>query len=229
MGVNSDIGGKNFVRGSRRIYDLLLTYASVTPDSRVLEIGCGCGRIAFALAEQLNDGNYVGMDVEKIALEGAKANLFLYKKGFKFDLLDVKNDAYNPEGKYAASEYIFPYSEKSFDVVFMISVFTHMLTDEVHNYTKEISRLLKPRGRCFLTSFLSDDRNPQFFPFRAQQHSYSNEAIPGLAVAYQSAFLVEAFGANGMQLVAGPVWGPEPLPEDEFQMRGQDIMVFAKE
>jgi SAM-dependent methyltransferase len=226
VGIRNDIGGKEFVQGGKQMSDLLRTHAGLTHDCKVLEIGCGCGRNAFGLAETLNDGNYTGMDIERVALEGAKTNRMLRSKGFQFDFLDVRNDAYNPDGRYLATEYTLPYPDHSFDIVFMISVFTHMLTDEVRNYTKQIARVLKPGGRCFFTAFLLDGRNEKEFPFRSQEHSYSNEVVPGIAVAYRLDFLTFPFATNGMRLTAGPLWGT--VHGDAQRTRAQDIVVFTK-
>ncbi|MFP5275477.1 MAG: class I SAM-dependent methyltransferase [Acidobacteriota bacterium] len=226
VGIRNDIGGSEFVQVGQRMGDLLRTYAGLTPESNVLEIGCGCGRNAFALAGHLNDGNYTGMDIEQVALAGARGNRLLRAKGFQFDFLDVYNDAYNPNGRYLATEYVLPYPDQSFDIVFMVSVFTHMLTGEVRNYVRQIARVLKPGGRCFFTAFLRDGRDDRQFPFRAEEHSYANQAIPGIAVAYSLAFLAATFAASGMKLSAGPVWGT--AHNDALQTRDQDIVVFSK-
>lgn len=225
VGIRRDIGGKEFIRVGTHMASLLRTHAGLTPDCKVLEIGCGCGRNAFALSDYLHDGNYTGMDIERVALEEAKSNRLLRGKGFKFEFLDVRNDAYNPGGRYLASEYVLPYPDRSFDVVFMVSVFTHMLTDEVRNYTRQISRVLRPGGRCFFTTFLLDGRNVKEFPFSSQEHSYSNEAVPGIAVAYTIDFLSSTFIADGMKLTSGPIWGAE---RGAPRIRDQDIVVFTK-
>jgi SAM-dependent methyltransferase len=226
-GVRQDIGGEGFVRVGKQIAALLQKHAGLTPDSRVLELGCGCGRNALGLSGILNSGNYTGMDIEKIALEAAKNNQRLQGKKFHFDFLDVRNDTYNPDGKYPATEYVFPYRSQSFDVVFMISVLTHMLTDEVTNYAKEIARILKPGGRCFATAYLLDRPMTSQFPFSAQQHSYANETVPGIAVAYQSSFLASTFADNGLRLTVGPLWGTVHPDEESETGLDQDLMVSS--
>lgn len=227
-GVRQDIGGAGFIEVGRNITDLLLTQAGLTPDSKVLEIGCGCGRFAIALADFLCDGNYTGMDIEHVALKAAKSNRLLNRKRFAFNLLDVRNSAYNPDGKYLATEYVLPYPDESFDVIFMVSVFTHMLTDEVQNYATQIARILKPGGRCFVTVFLLDRDMDRPFPFRSQEHSFADEAIPEAAVAYNSAFLLSTFAANGMSCSRGPLWGTVHGPNSETPHDYQDILVFTK-
>lgn len=226
VGIRPDIGGKEFIQVGRTICNLLKVHAALTPDTRTLEIGCGCGRNAFALAEFLEDGNYTGMDIERVALEGAKNSALLRRKRFSFQFLDVRNDAYNPEGRYAAAEYVLPYADDSFEVVFMISVFTHMLTDEVRNYAAQIARVLQPGGRCFFTAFLLDGRADSEFPYKSQHHNYANQSVPGIAVAYGLDFLSSVFAANGMRMTAGPIWGA--AHGGVSPARDQDIVVFTK-
>lgn len=226
-GIRPDIGGNEFVQVGKTICNLLKEHAALSPRSMTLEIGCGCGRNAFALASFLDDGKYTGMDIEKVALEGAKRNDLLRRKHFAFDLLDVRNDAYNPAGRYAAAEYVLPYPDRSFDVVFMVSVFTHMLTDEVRNYAAQIARVLKPGGRCFFTAFLLDGRAKTEFPFKSGQHSYANQAVPEIAVAYRLDFLSSAFASTGMALSAGPLWGSEH--GKVRAARDQDAVTYSKQ
>jgi SAM-dependent methyltransferase len=228
VGFKNDIGAARFQAGGRRITNMLRTHAKLTPDSRVLEIGCACGRNAFGLAEILKDGNYIGMDIERTSLASAKANSKLRRKGFQFELLDIRNGGYNPEGKYLATEYVFPYRDESFDVVFMISVFTHMLTDEVLNYASQIARILKPGGCCYFTAWLLDREMETQFPFQSQEHSYMNKEIPEFNVAYRSEFLINTFANNGMLCTAGPLWGPVHGGKSEIGGH-QDVMVFTKQ
>ena len=226
-GIRQDIGGEAFVLVGRRIGSLLRKYAALTPNSEVLEIGCGCGRNALALAEVLDDGNYIGMDIERVALEAARDNSALRRKQFRFEFLDIRNDAYNPHGRHLATEYILPYGDKSFDIVFLISVFTHMLTEEVMNYAKEISRVLKPGGRCFLTAYLLDKKMELQFPYTVQEHCFANESVPGIAVAYRFGFISSTFATNGMIPSAGPLWGSVHGSSSETEL-DQDLIVFEK-
>ena len=61
---------------------------------------------------------------------------------------------YNPDGRVKASEYRFPFKDESFDFIFLYSVFTHMLPEDVENYMKEIYRILKKGGKCSISYFL---------------------------------------------------------------------------
>jgi SAM-dependent methyltransferase len=227
VGITLDLGGSSFLQHGKHFADLLRTYAKLAPDSKVLEIGCGCGTNAFAVAEILDDGNYVGMDIHHVSLEAARGNSRLRRKCFQFELLDIRNNEYNPKGQNLATEYVFPYPNGTFDVVFLISVFTHMLTDEVINYARQITRILKPGGRCFFTAFLLDRDSSFKFPFRSQEHSYMKSGSPEICLAYYSDFLLSTFAENGMSCSAGPLWGS--LHGGRSETGPQDILVFTKQ
>lgn len=49
---------------------------------------------------------------------------------------------------------------------------------------RRFARGLNPGDRCFFTAFLLDGRAKTEFPFKSEQHSYANQVVPGIAVAY---------------------------------------------
>ena len=102
-----------------------------------------------------------------------------------------------------------------------------MLTDEVRNYAKEVARVLKPGGRCLFSAFLLDRDMAKRFPFRSQEHSYADEGVPGIAVAYNAGFFLSTFANNGMSLSVGPLFGTVHGPL-AMTTQYQDILVFIK-
>lgn len=127
------------------------------PNDNVLDVGCGCGRVAIALTKYLeNEGNYEGLDIDADAINWCSKNITQKHQNFNFQVADIHNAYYNPKGKYKASEYKFPYKDESLDFVLLISVFTHMFPQDVENYFSEITRVLKKNGVCLISYFLSD-------------------------------------------------------------------------
>lgn len=233
-GTSGQFNGEKFDKFGNLLADHLANHAGMTKTSRVLEIGCGCGRTAHALVHRLEDGGFTGMDIERISIEDCQRRSVFRKKRFRFDLLDVQNDEYNPTGKFKADEYRFPYPDGSFDVIFLVSVFTHMLTRDVEHYIAEIARLLAPGGHCMVTTFLMDhgrEGHVGNFTHQSERHSFVDPEMPEIAVGYDQAFFTENFGKHEMKLVHGPVFGGwrtgSPLSENaEF---GQDILFFRKQ
>jgi SAM-dependent methyltransferase len=231
-GLRRQFGGGRFLREGRTIRELLIDLAGLAPTSDVLEIGCGCGRTAHALAGWLEPGRYTGVDVERVALAACERSAALGALGFHFAHMDVANREYNPGGATPAARYRFPWPDASFDVVFLISVFTHMLADDVTRYVEEICRLLRPGGRCLLSTFLLDhgrDGRTLSFPHELGPARLERADLPEIAVAYPAAFFLDAFRRHGAVPRVAPrlgTWraGP-PLPDLAF---GQDVLVFER-
>lgn len=133
---------------------LFIEPGGLKPTDRVLDVGCGTGRIALALAPYLNAGTYDGFDICPAAIDWCRENITPRLPSFQFQLADIYNEFYHPTGRSRARRYRFPYPDKSFDFVFLTSVFTHMLPRDLVHYLAEIARVTRPGGRCFITFFL---------------------------------------------------------------------------
>ncbi len=145
-----------FLEVGRIMKEDILLHTGAGPDASILDVGCGWGRIARHFVGHVREpGRYVGMDIVEAFVDWCEENISPVDPAFSFLHQDVYNGLYNPDGKHKASEYRFPFEDESFDVVFLTSVFTHMLPEDVENYLREIRRLLKPDGRCFSTWLLS--------------------------------------------------------------------------
>jgi SAM-dependent methyltransferase len=126
---------------------------SVKPHHKILDIGCGCGRIAIHFLDYLNkEGKYIGIDNSNPLLSYCTENISTINNNFQFHYIDVYNGAYAPVGKLSAREVIFPVEDNSVDSVIMWSVFTHMHLKDIDAYLKEIYRVLKKDG-LFISSF----------------------------------------------------------------------------
>ena len=137
---------------------LLRVHGPLRRSAAVLEIGCGLGRVAFALRYLLSDGGrYEGFEIDREKVEFLKAQFEPRHPNFGFTWADVHNTYYNPAGSIPGEQYEFPYPDGTFDVVFAASVFTHMLPPIVERYINEAARVLKPRGRCVFSFFLLDN------------------------------------------------------------------------
>ena len=232
-GFNGQFGGRRFAENGLILKNLLVENAGVTESSDILEVGCGCGRTAIALSKFLTNGSYIGMDIEKKSLHACLECRALDLQNFQFDFLDVKNDEYNPEGVHAAKDYRFPYDDESFDTIFLVSVFTHMLTDDVKNYLKEYARMLRPGGTVFITTFLTDfgvENEGITFNYKSQDHHYQVKEMPEVAVGYESSFYDGILNGHGLVSKCAPIIGAWRTPSklNYIGTFSQDIVVYEK-
>ena len=163
-------------------------------DAKVLEVGCGVGRMAFALAHHLTAaGSYDGFDVVERFIEAATER-FRSLPHFRFRHANVANGEYNPDGDISAANLSFPYPDGAFDLVFLTSVFTHMRPVEVQHYIDEIERVLAPGGRCLATAFLLDSdarahiaAGDASLPLHASEMGFfqADPARPEAAIGYE--------------------------------------------
>jgi ubiquinone/menaquinone biosynthesis C-methylase UbiE len=135
-------------------------FAGLQPDGRVLDIGCGNGRMAVALTDYLTpEGRYEGFDVIPDCIDECRRRVGAEFPNFAFHLIDVYNKGYNPEGTVQANDLRFPYEDEQFDLAMLYSVFTHMLPEGIEHYFSEIARVLKSGGRMLATYFLLNEQS----------------------------------------------------------------------
>jgi SAM-dependent methyltransferase len=115
--------------------DLLIQHG-LKPDSYLVDVGCGSGRLAIPLSEYLNPGKLLGTDVVP-------------------DLLDYARQKVNrPDWRFEHTEgHTIPAEDGRADMVCFFSVFTHILHEHTYKYLQEAKRVVKPGGKIIF-SFL---------------------------------------------------------------------------
>jgi SAM-dependent methyltransferase len=177
------------------------------PEHDVLDVGCGSGRMAHALADWLT-GTYSGFDVVPEAIEWCRREITPRHPRFTFELADIRSARYNPRGAYEAAGYRFPYDDASFDFAIATSVFTHLERPAVDNYLAEIARVLRPGGRCFATYFLIDDGALRAmggtgqFAYERDGQLVVDPHVPERAVAFREQAVRELHERHGLELEA---------------------------
>ncbi len=215
-----------FVRAGENGRTELLT-RGLRPEHRVLDIGSGIGNLALGLTDYLR-GSYDGLEIHPEAVAWCQRAITPRYPLFRFHRADVASRAYNPRGRTAASEYRFPFPDRSFDFVLLASVFTHMLPDQVEQYLREISRVLAPGGTCVASFFLVNDdtrvgveRRTSFMPFAVRHSSgvcyLHDAAVPEAAVAFEEDFVRHAHERARLRIRdihRGGWWSGEPDAQD---------------
>jgi SAM-dependent methyltransferase len=138
----------------------------------VLDFGCGCGRIARHWA-QVEGPEYFGCDYNAELVEWCADNL---------PFLNVATNGLAPP---------LPYSAERFDLVYAVSVFTHLSEDRQFDWMREISRVLRPGGMLLFTT--KGD---------SHAHELTKPGRPGLDAYRAGRLVVTDVEAEGLNLCA---------------------------
>ncbi|MCW2573810.1 MAG: hypothetical protein JWO88_3868 [Frankiales bacterium] len=169
-----------------------------TKNSRIVDIGCGLGRVATGLLAEFGEVQYLGIDANEGFVRWCKENIESLHPSFQFFHLNMANDLYNPTGIITGSDLRLPVDDGSVDIVNLWGVFTNMLPEHVQAYVAEIARILRPKGRCFLTAFAEEDVddvsiNPVgYVPYVCDS--------PLTCVRYRTQWLFSTFQQHGLQV-----------------------------
>jgi SAM-dependent methyltransferase len=169
-----------------------------TKSFRIVDIGCGLGRLPTGMLVEFGDVQYLGIDVKEVFVRWCGENIERYHPSFRFVHLDMANELYNPAGTLDGSELRLPVDDASVEIVYLCAVFTNMVPEHVEAYIGEIERILRPQGRCFLTAFVEDDvPDVTINPTGFVPYDYSD---PLLVVRYSRRWLFSTFQQHGLQV-----------------------------
>lgn len=209
-----NVGSNSIFRNDfTAIGDTLLGYLTniggLKPDDRVLDIGCGVGRMAIAMTRYLKTGSYDGFDIVKTSIDYCEQAITPKHPNFRFRHADIQNSNYNRHGVIRPADFRFPYPDRAFTFVFLTSVFTHMQREEVEQYLAEISRVLAPGGRVVATYFLlnpdsyesmATGTSGQAFAYATDKGRVEIEHDPDAAVAFEEVYVAGMYPTNSMQI-----------------------------
>jgi SAM-dependent methyltransferase len=232
----SFVGRGDFERTGNEYLSHFRELGGLRPGDRVLDMGCGIGRMAIPLMSYLDSGSYAGFDVGRAMIRWCSREITSRRPGFEFTWAPVYNQKYNPFGSVAASEFRFPYEDASFDFVFATSLFTHLVREETEHYLREAARVVRPGGTCFLTFFLLDEHAERevaagraSFDFRHQLDDGGFTTDPGQpeeAIAYRVGDLREMVKAAGLEVrepIRFGLWSNHPGGP-----AGQDVVLAQR-
>ncbi|WP_431322884.1 class I SAM-dependent methyltransferase [Rhizobium sp. YTU87027] len=156
--TNVFVGDGDFRAIGAEFLGYFIRIGGLREDSRVLDIGCGIGRMAVPLTQYLDPqtSRYDGIDPVEGGISWCQSAITPAYPNFAFQRLDIAHKLYNPSGKISGKALALPFPDHHFDFVIMTSVVTHLPPVEVLVYLSEVRRVLSPGGRLFITAFVVD-------------------------------------------------------------------------
>jgi len=127
----------SFLRIGRQVAEDIA--AAITPFlsdesiEQILDFGVGCGRVARHMSRLFVRSNLTGVDVDEAAVDWCRRHL----SGTYLPLSTVPG---------------LPFSDAQFDLIYAVSVFTHLPADAQTAWLTELRRALKPSGLVLITT-----------------------------------------------------------------------------
>jgi len=233
----------NFKEGGKLVFHQMQSLCNLKPNFHVLDLGCQLGRLAIPFSIFLDkNGSYDGVDIIPEAIEWTKKHIGEKYSNFNFTLADIYNGWYNPNGKVESHEYQLPFKDSAFDFVIMISVFTHMLENDLKNYFSEVSRVMKQRGLAWITFYLINDETLELLDSKSTNIDFKYKFEPGYrsiredqpesSVAWDEEIVKKLCKQNGLEIVEPIHYGNWRYANDPEKTKKtlsiQDIMILRK-
>jgi SAM-dependent methyltransferase len=156
--------------------EFLVELCDLRPSDRMLDIGCGVGRLAIPLTDYLDsEGGYDGFDVLPWMIEWCQAYITRRHPNFRFHIANVNSTTNGLNGGGEPSAYRFPFDGQTFDFAYAGSLFTHLTPEGAENYLHETSRTLKPGGRLVSTFNMYNRTTQQSVPGRRLEQYWPND------------------------------------------------------
>jgi SAM-dependent methyltransferase len=224
-----NVGDGDFQAVGAQLLRNLKDHAGLAATDRVLDIGCGNGRVAAQLAPFLaGDGSYLGFDISRLGVEACRRR-FARQPHMRFEHLDVWNGEYNDGGQVAELDAVFPTADGAIDLAFATSVFTHMRMPAVRRYLAESARVLARGGRLAFTVFALEPERASSEVFAFQPFDDTSMVIdaryPERAIGHWRPFLEAAIAEAGLKMAGS--WNGAWAPPAQYD-GGQDLFVAVK-
>jgi SAM-dependent methyltransferase len=210
------VGGGDPELIAQEVVTVIEQYAKLRPGDSILDVGCGCGRIATALTQYIDrESCYVGIDIVPGLIDFARSFITPRYPSFKFLLLNESNQTYDSwrrqEGEMGIATLAEAVSAQSIDLAISVSLFTHLDFAPALAMLTSIHRVLKDDSRVFMTVFVLDraaqgeiDAGRAVFSFKHRTPTgkiYAERSDdPTFAVAYDDGLLDELIGSAGFKL-----------------------------
>ena len=179
------------------IIQSLFPHERPTPETRLLELGCGPGFYACRLAEDLPNVAATGIDLSHKLIERARGRA----RSLRLDNCEFER----------ADAHALPYESETIDAVVVSRLF--LIVPDKEGIISEVFRVLKPSGRCFIAEPTSGFRTR--FPLAFMWLLSRLTTSP--AGKYREPQVADVMsGPDFAELVASQPWGEMELHHDTW-------------
>lgn len=173
MKIIGSFDSNHFKKNMFFFFKELVTRFDLNPNSNILDIGCGCGRLSIPFFSFLKDGHYTGIDSWKEGILWCKNNLSSQNHNFNFYEVKTSNNYYLEDRirEFNNSLSVDIPSHIKYDLIFSISVFTHLIKRDAEYYLSFFNDHISSNSCIFLTCFIIDD---YFFQYREKSNKFKD-------------------------------------------------------
>jgi SAM-dependent methyltransferase len=177
--MNDWVGGSDPEAVGTACVGIVSRYLTLGPQVRLLDFGCGIGRVTAALLKQHpNVAAVVGLDIVPPLVQFCRQHISATSPCASFELVVGSNDHYDQfidsadQIQARSHQDIRDQFGHSFSSAFSFSVFTHLEKSDFAASLRFLADLLQPGGELLFTAFVltpysrqAIDRQETLFPF----------------------------------------------------------------
>lgn len=123
-------------------------------DSEVLDVGCGFSLTQALINRSLPIRRYVGVEIHRETVEYLREHVD--DPRFEYHHINLRNEKYNLDGEPLTETTVLPVGSQKFDVICLLSVFTHLGPDDYVSMLKVLRNHVKPDGRLFFSLYIDE-------------------------------------------------------------------------
>lgn len=142
-----------------------------------LDVGCGVRFCMTIINRGIAIKSYTGIEIHQPIVDFLKAQVEPFDRRFNFTHWNVYNEMYHQSGVDITTQEDLPVAG-SFDLMCLISVFTHLTPQDALALLKLMRKKIRPTGKLFFSTYIDDelDNQPEPFDDRVEgkplQHAY---------------------------------------------------------
>ncbi len=181
--MNAWVGGADPELVGVHTYEILRRHLMLFPGSRVLDFGCGIGRVMLKLLKERPDlGGVTGVDIMPPVIAFCRDHIAPAFPQAEFQLLADRNDHYDrhidPQAGEAMAKAEFARQHSGrYGAVYAFSVFTHVDVGDFEDLLRFVASLLPTHAQFLFTAFILTPASRKALAGRTVGGRYRNGAF----------------------------------------------------